>query len=173
MKRLKIPFLLAAMLSITPGIVAADTVLTLQAIEATAQIESRNEDRPHTRLPTLELSLRASIACPADTKAESLTVSVSDTHRRYGAEELANTISLEAFLRVPADQLAPISAPDFCIDDAPIDEFGLLLPGVATAQVSLHCHSESERSSVHFASVALPLRLYCLADGDQDSSTVR
>jgi len=173
MKRTKIPFLLAAALSCAPEIVAADTALTLHAKEAVAQIESRNGDRPRIRLPTLELHLRASFTCPADTTADSLTVSVSDTHRRYRAEEIASTTSLEASLRVPADQFAPILAPDFCINVAPIDEHGLLLPGVATAQVSLRCHSETNASSVHFASVALPLRLYCLADGDQESSTVR
>jgi len=173
MKQPKIPFLLAAVLLCAPEIVAADTALTLHAKEATAQIVSRNGDRPHTRLPTLELSLRASFSCPADTTADSLTVTVSDTHRRYSAEEIANSTSLEASLRVPADQFAPISAPDFCINGTPIDEHGLLLPGVATAQVSLRCHSETESSSVHFASIALPLRLYCLAVGDQDSSTVR
>lgn len=161
------------MLSFTPEIVAADAVLTVHAKEATAQIEIRNAGRPHTWLPTLELSLRASFACPADTTADSLTVSVSDTHKRYGPEEIANTSVLEASLRVPADQFAPISAPDFCIDGAPIDEHGLLLPGVATAQLSLRCRSETESSSVHFASVALPLRLYCLVGGDQTSSRVR
>lgn len=173
MKRLKISFLLTASLLYAPQIVAADTVLTVHANEATAQIVSRNGDRPHTRLPALELSLRASFSCPADGTADSLTVSVSDTHRRYGAEEIADATSLEASLRVPADQFAPILAPDFCINGAPNDERGLLLPGVATAQVSLRCHSETESSSVHFASVALPLRLYCLADGDQEPSTVR
>lgn len=161
------------MLSFTTEIVAADTVLTVHATEATAQIDSRNANRPHTRLPTLELTLHASFSCPADTTVDSLTVSVSDSHKRYSANEIANTTSLKASLRVPSDQFAPISAPDFCIDGAPIDEHGLLLPGVATAQVSLRCHSETESSSVHFVSVALPLRLYCLADGDQESSTVR
>lgn len=173
MKRQKIPLLLTALLSFTPAIVAADTMLTVQAKETVAQIERRSMDHPHTRLPTLELSLRAAFACPGETMADSLTVSVSDTHRRYGAEEIANTSEFVASLRVPAEQLAPISAPGFCIDGAPIDKDDLLLAGFATAQVSLRCHSETESSSVHFASVALPLRLHCLAVGDQDSLALR
>jgi len=173
MKRQIIPFLLAAMLSFMPEIVAADTMITVQATEATAHLESRSSDRPHARLPALDLSLRASFACPEDTVADSLTVSVSDTHRRYGAKEIANTSVFEASLRVPAEQLAPISAPDFCVDGAPMDEEGLLLTGVATAQVSLHCRGEPKSSSVHFASVALPVRLHCRAVSDQDSSALR
>lgn len=115
----------------------------------------------------------ASFACPDGATADSLTVSVSDTHRRYGLDKESEETSLEAALEVPADQLAPVAAPDFCVDDEPIDNTGLLLPGVATAQVSLRCRSETDFLSVHFASVALPVRVFCLAGLDQEEPSDR
>ncbi len=153
--------------------VTADTVLTVHAIEATAQIERRDKDHQRTRLPSLELTLRAAFTCPADTTADSLTVSVSDTHRRYDLDKDTETTSFEASLRVPAEQIAPVTAPDFCVDDGPADDEGLLLPGIATGQVSLRCRDAASISSVHFASVVIPLRLYCLTDRDQDSPADR
>ena len=112
--------------------------------------------------------MRAAFACPEGATADSLTVSVSDTHRRYALEKDANETSLEAALHVPADQLTPVAAPDFCVDDERTDDESLLLPGIATAQVSLRCRSETEFLSIHFASVALPVRVYCQEGNDQE-----
>lgn len=174
MKTLHALFLFLAMPSLPVDLAAVDTVLTLHANESFAQIQRRDASSPQTRLPAMELSLQASYACPADTAAESLTVSISDTLRRYGAEEIANVSLLETSLSVPANQFAPVLAPDFCVHGMPQNEKGLLLPGIATAHVSLRCSGENVPPSVHFASVALPLRLHCLVeDGGQDSSADR
>ena len=172
MRPQKIPLLLA-ILFCAPAIVSAETALTVLAIEATSQIERRDKDHQRTRLPSLELTLRAAFTCPADTTADSMTVSISDTHRRYDFDKDTETRSLEASLRVPAEQIAPVTAPDFCVKDGPVDDQGLLLPGIATAQVSLRCRNEADISSVHFASVVIPLRLHCQADHNQDSPSDR
>ena len=165
MRRRKIPLLLA-ILYCTSEIVAAQTVFTVHAIEATSQIERRDKDHQRTRLPSLELSLNAAFTCPVDTTADSLTISISDTHRRYDFDKDTETTSLEASLLVPAEQIAPVTAPGFCTDDGTVDDQGLLLPGIATAQLSLRCRHEADISSVHFASVVIPLRLHCLAEHD-------
>ena len=172
MRPRKIPLLLT-ILSCAPEIVAAETVLTVHAVEATSQIERRDKDHQRTRLPSLELTLHAAFTCPADTTADSLTVSISDTHRRYDFDKDGEITSLEASLRVPAEQIAPVTAPGFCINDEAADDQGLLLPGIATAQVSLRCRHETDISSVHFASVVIPLRLHCLAEHNQDSPSDR
>ncbi len=151
----------------------AETVLTVHAIEASTQIERRDKDHQRTQLPSLDLTLRAVFNCPADTTADSLTVSISDTHRRYDLGKDTETTSLEASLHVPAGQIAPVTAPDFCLHDEPVDNHGLTLPGVATAQVSLRCRDDADVSSVHFASVVIPLRLHCLAERSQDSPSDR
>ena len=162
----KIP-LLFAILCCAPELVAAEAILTLDALEATSQIERRDKDHQRTRLPSLELIVNASFNCPADTTADSLTVSISDTHRHYGFEKDTETTSIEASLRVPAEQIAPVVAPGFCLNDGAADDEGFLrLPGIATAQVSLRCRKEADISSVHFASVVIPLRLDCLAEHD-------
>lgn len=170
MKRLRVPILLAACLGSTLNTASADGLLTVHANEASAQIEAREQGQ--ITLPSLDLSLIAAFACPADAEAESVTISVADTHKRYGPEDLADTTALEVSVNVPAGQIAPIASAEFCHEGGPVDESELLVPGVATAHVSLRCRSESG-SWIDFASVALPLRLHCLSEENQDSSTDR
>jgi len=120
--------------------------------------------------------LLASFECPSDADAESVTVSIADTHKRFGPNDISDKAALDVRVSVPAKQIAPVMVADFCIDDGiddrPGDEKNLLVPGVATAQVSLRCRSETE-SFLYFASAVLPLRLYCVPDADQDASTDR
>lgn len=172
MKRIRVPILLAACLCVTTEISTADSLLTLQANEAIVQIKPRNPDEKRVNPPSLELSVVASFSCPADAEPESVTVSVADTYKRYGPEEIANTATLEALVTVPGSQLSPIASADFCVDGGSTDEQGLLVPGVATAQISLRCRGESS-SSVHFSSVALPIRLLCVFDESQEPSAAR
>lgn len=172
MKRIRFPVLLAACLCVTTQISRADSLLTLQANEAIVQVEPRSPDEKRVNPPSLELSVVASFNCPADAEPESVTFSVADTYKRYGPEEVATTPTLEALVAVPGSQLSPIASADFCIDGESTDEQGLLVPGVATAHVSLRCRGESS-SSVHFSSVALPIRLLCVFDEPQEPSATR
>lgn len=169
MNRISIPALHTVCLAFAGTTAFADSVLTVHANEASVQIEPRGKDQRPSKLPALDLSIVAEFNCAAGTEAESITVSVADTHRHYGREEIADVTTLEASLRLPVDQIAPISSADFCVIGAPSDEKGLLVPGVATAQVSLHCRDDSTLSA-HFASTALPLRLFCTSDENQSSS---
>lgn len=116
----------------------------------------------------------AATRCPDDSKATSLTISISDTHRHYPAKQLDDTGSLETEVSVPASQLAPVSIPGFCVEGQSIDDKyaqGLALPGVATAQVSLRCHSDSNSNSLYFASVPIPVRLYCREEEEPEPSS--
>ena len=99
-------------------------------------------------------------------------VSISDTHRRFGPDEIGDKAELDIRVSVPANQVAPVTVADFCITGGPDDEKGLLLPGIATAQASLRCRSEKE-SFVYFESAVLPVRLQCDPDKNQEASTDR
>ena len=99
-------------------------------------------------------------------------VSISDTHRRFGPDEIGDKAALDVRVSVPANQVAPVTVADFCITGGPNDAKGLLLPGIATAQVSLRCRSEKE-SFVYFESAVLPVRLQCDSDENQEASTDR
>ncbi len=169
MKRVPVPVLLAVCLSVTGGTASAAGVLTVHANEASTQIQPRGQGQQLSKLPPLDVSIVAEFNCAAGTDAESITVSIADTHRHYGREEIADATTFEASLRLPASQIAPISSADFCVLGTPSDEKGLLVPGVASAQVSLRCRDESTLTA-HFASVPLPLRLFCATDEYQSSS---
>lgn len=151
------------------GTALAESPLTVHALEASAQISPRVPGAAQTRLPSLEFSIFANINCAAGAKALSVTVSAIDTHQRIDLAETPNAESVEASLHLPANQLAPVSFVEFCVVGTPPDEEGLLVPGIATAQVSLRCRSEA-RTSVHFASVSLPLRLLCRSDDNHPPS---
>ena len=170
-KCLRLSCLLSAVLCFSAGAPAADKVLSIKAKESTAELEPRDAARHQTLLPALDVAVVASFQCPDGSKASSLTVSVSDTHRTYGPELVGDAVSLEATFSVPSTQLAPISIPEFCIVGEPTDAGGLRLPGVATAQASLRCSGENDTVSAHFGSVSVPVRLYCRADGDPAASS--
>lgn len=169
MKRLTLLNLLAAYLCVATTIATADGVLTVQATEASAQILPRDPGQQQTALPSLDIGVIADVSCAVGARAESITVSVADTSIRFGAAEIAEADTVNASLRLPANQIAPISSANFCIRGESSEDTELLLPGVASAQVSLLCRSEST-SSMHFASVVLPLRLHCDTDENQGSS---
>lgn len=169
MNHQRIRQLLAACLSLSVMTAAADSTLTLHPNEVSAQIEPHDRLDTQVRLPSLEVSLLARFNCPLDAAAHSITISVSDSHRRYGPEEIADSDMLELSIDVPATQIGPVSLSNFCVDGTPMKEAFVLLHGVATAQVSLHCRNQSD-ASLHFASAALPLRLFCKADESQVSS---
>lgn len=170
MNKQKIRGFLAACLSLGAAIASADYPLTVHASEAIAQIEPHDEHDNQVSLPSLDVSLLARFKCPLDTEADSVTVSVADSHKRYGPEDIVDTEILEVSFSVPANQIAPVALTDFCISGKPIDDESLLLPGVATAQVSLNCRNQTG-ASVFFASAALPLRLSCKGGENQVSST--
>lgn len=169
MNRQRIRRLLTTCLSLGAAIASADNTLTLHANETSTQIEPHDHFDTQVRLPSLDVSLLASFNCPRDAQAHSITVSVADSHKRYGPDEIADAETLEISVNVPAAQIGPVSLGNFCVDGAPIEEASLLLHSIATAQVSLQCRNQLD-ASVHFASAALPLRLFCMADEDQVSS---
>lgn len=173
-RRLRLSCLIIAVLSFAAGVSAADGALTARAKESSAQLERRDANLSQVLLPTLEVAILATTECPAGAEAASLTISISDTHQHYQAEQLDDAGSLDTEVSVPANQLAPVSIPGFCVEGKPIDgkhAQGLQLPGVATAQVSLRCRTDGNSTSVYFTSVPIPVRLYCREDEEPEPSS--
>lgn len=164
--RFRLPCLLAAILSPAMALSADGAAMTVLAKESIARVEPGDAKQREVRLPALDVAVVASIECPGNATATSLIVSVSDTHHYFGPKVLADAVTLEAAFEVPARQLAPVVIPEFCVRGAPDDDQSLKLNGVATAQLSMRCSDENDASSIHFTSVQIPVRLYCLPDGE-------
>lgn len=130
----------------------------MAAQETAAAVRPVAANRRLVDLPQLEFALRAAIRCKG--KPESLTFSVADTFATVPGESLADLRAVEQVLSVPPGQLALAASSRFCIanDEESTDQ--LLVPGLATAHASLRC-VDGEKSSVHFASAPLQVRLNC------------
>jgi hypothetical protein len=169
MKILRHLGLLGAVLFSPTGISASDGVLTVRASEAIVEIQPGDALRNQLALPALDVTLLATFNCQNGNKAASLTVSISDTYQYYGPDLLGDAASFEATFNVPANQLAPVSVPGFCVLGQPAGNRSMLLPGIATAQASLRCGGDDGTASVHFHSVSVPVTLYCVEEDNSDS----
>ncbi len=143
----------------------ADAELAAYARETRIEIPPRNDSRA-IRLPQLDFAVRAKFVCAPEAVVESVTISVADAYRRYAPTD--GDDNLETTISVPASQIAPIAAGNFCANGNDDNE-ELLLSGVATAQLSLRCVAEGA-PSVSFTSLILPLRLVCKTGDDQEPS---
>ena len=141
----------------------ANNELTVQALEAVAQITPHAAGQRQIRAPKVSFSLRTRFACRGNTVPLSLSIGIADTLFRH--VPAAGERSLLATVDVPAGQIAPLNIGDFCVAGHESGDNDLLLPGVATAQVSLRCDVGAP-PVLQVTSVSLPLRLQCLpADG--------
>ncbi len=149
-----------------PTAIAGESVV-IAAQETEATLVPRAPNMQLVDLPAMEFGLRATIKCSGT--AESLTLSVADSHVTLDTDALADQGSAEVALTVPARQIALAASGNFCLKDDGDAGRGdeLLVPGVATAHASLRCSNEG-RTSVHFASAPLQVRLHCARTEDED-----
>lgn len=142
-------------------------LLTVRVNVAQAQIAPRTSDQHADYGESVTFALRADFRCRDNAAAESVVVSISDTLYRY--VPAAGEKSILATVVVPGVQIAPAETGAFCTaEDFKKGEF-LLLPAVATAQVSLRCRVDAV-STISYVSAALPLRLECQGKTDQKPS---
>ena len=166
MQLLPLTILIAAWFGVVPRELGIDPLI-LKGQAASVRISARPTGTPAIYGPTVTFAVLAQFDCPGDTIAESVVVSIADTFWR--GIPAAGEGSVTASLAVPGDQIVPMDTGDFCLAGATTSGEELLLPAVATAHVSLRCRDESGLA-VHFASVAMPLRLSCDVEGTQDES---
>ena len=162
-----VSIVLAAWSNVPPQLPVANNELTVQALEAVAQITPHAKGQRQIVVPKLSFTLRTRFACRGNRTPESLSIGIADTLYRH--VPAAGERSLLASVDVPAGQLAPINIGDFCVAGRNRVAGDLLLPGVATAQVSLRC-DVSAPPVLQVTSVPLPLRVKCMPAGAQDAS---
>jgi len=130
---------------------------------AVASITPHPGSRKLIRLPELEFPLRISAQCAAGRTPESISISVADTHRTFSGEILPVSATLDTSVRIPPRQIAPIAIRDFCIT-ASESRPSLLVTTALTAQISLRCVKDDERS-IAFRAEALDVVLNCETSG--------
>jgi hypothetical protein len=162
-----VSIVLAAWSNVPLQLPVANNQLTVQALEAVAQITPHAAGQRQIYAPKLSFSLRTRFACRGNAVPVSLSIGIADTLYRH--VPAAGHRSLLATVEVPAGQIAPINIGNFCVAGHNGADNDLLLPGVATAQVSLHC-DVSAPPVVQVTSVPLPLRLTCVSVESQDVS---
>lgn len=162
-----VSIVLAAWLNVPLQMPVANNELTVQALEAVAQISPHAIGQRQIEAPKVTFSLQTRFACIGNTVPVLLSIGIADTLYRH--TPAAGERSLLAVVEVPAEQIAPINIGDFCAAGRENAGDDLLLPGVATAQVSLRCDL-SARPVVQVTSVPLPLRLMCAPVKDQEAS---
>ncbi len=168
MKPLIASILLAAFFGGLPLHDRSDDLLTVHVNAAEAQITPRMPDQRADYGESVSFSLQADFRCRDDAAAKSIVVSISDTLYRH--VPAAGEKSMLATIVVPGEQIAPAETGAFCTDADFEDGEFLLLPAVATAQVSLRCQLDA-LSTIRFVSAPLPLRLVCRGQAaDQDAS---
>jgi len=139
--------------------------VAVEVAETEATIEPRKTLRAEIRLPPVAFEIAATLSCAG--QPVSFTLSVADVHKTWRGDQLDETGVIEASISVPPPQLALVLAGSpFCLAGDSAGPESLLVPGVATAQASLQCASETG-TTLHYASAPLPLRLLCQSATDQ------
>jgi hypothetical protein len=157
----------AMLASVAP--IAAEGDILVAALETEATVAPRAPESKLVNLPPLSFELRAAYKCRGEPM--SLTVSVADTYRTLGAEDLAGQRATELTLTVPPQQLPLAADSRFCIAGDTDATDRMLVPGLVMVHASLRC-ADAEGTSIHYASTPLKARLVCVREPDppQDDS---
>lgn len=141
---------------------ADDKGFAIIASAATAQIAAGPTGRRTLRLPALDFRFQFRLACPGATQPLSLGVTIADTHRSLGAEDLESEVGVaQTTIRIPSGQIAPVAVEGFCAaGDVPNDARPLTLPALLSASASLRCGAD-ETSFMQYSSVPLDVVLVC------------
>ena len=158
MSSVRLTILALFLSSVCTSPAVGDSNVEIAAKETVAMVAPRAQSLRLINLPALTFLLRAAIRCQGE--PTSLTMSIADTYRTLGKEELMGQRAAEASLTVPAQQLALAATSRFCIDGDTETSDKLLVPGITTAQASLVCASDTN-TSVHYASTPLQISLTC------------
>lgn len=157
---------------------AADTssphTLNVSATVPIIDVAAREASSRSYALPALDYTLDLSTGCARPFDPVSLVVTVADSHRHINAQQLAQEAGKSSVvLVIPADQLAPIAAPEFCrtldADNGTVAKSPataaetLTIAGVLSATLSLRC-SDGDREEIVYRSQPLDITLRCEAN---------
>lgn len=145
--------------------------LDIQAGPATVEAADTKKERHLVTLPALEFPLRLRPGCATGTAVEYVSVTAADTQLVFRAADFDSGEALEATLRLPGEQLAPLAIDAVCsAGETAADEAALLLPSAFSAHASLLCSGESRREMT-YATLALAVRLVCAPAGAEDQAS--
>ena len=130
--------------------------LTIQFNAAPAVIAPRPSNAP-IQLPNLTFAVQAQAYCPTAENAASVAVSIADTRITITPE--SNDL-IEVEIQVPAKQLGPVVATDFCLDGETDDGKQLELEGALSAQISLRCKT-GNGDTISYRTAPLNIALQC------------
>lgn len=162
----------AFLLTIIAWCYAADSVaqesarhLLIEFDAATSSVVPRPPGQRLIPLPALTFPVRVEARCEAGMTVDSISVSIADTRKVLRPGEGQR---IEDTLRVPATQLAPVAAANFCRQGEDENATSVLqIRDALSAQVSLRCRGESG-DKISYKNVPLQLTLQCsAARGDQ------
>ena len=152
---------LAGFCCAAPASAAGDIIVA--APEAQATVAPGEPRLKLVNLPALEFELRAAFKCKGE--PVSVTLSVADTFRTLGGDDLKGLRAAEVVLTVPPRQLALAANENFCVADDPDTTNELLVRGLTTVHASLRCAGDTG-PSVHYASAPLAVKLICSREAD-------
>ena len=140
--------------------------LEIHAEPATVSATETKRERRLLTLPALEFPLRLRPRCVAGTAVEHVSVTAADTRLVFGAADFAAGDPLEAILRLPGEQLAPLGLDGECAAaDSGSDAASVLVPAAFSAHASLLCAGEARREMI-YATLALAVKLVCASPGE-------
>lgn len=130
-------------------------------------VTPRQPGRITMRLPSVTFSVTVAVDCGADWQPDSVSISVADSGASLNAEQLQAGRELTFDLHIPSSQIAPLRIERYCIDDEAdaanaAYQNRITIPGVMSAQASLRCATESERSTT-YVTKPLDIVLECAA----------
>ncbi len=156
-----IPIAIMALAADSPGEEQSDDRLVVDTDAALVAVSELPSGRHSMRLPSLAFAIRLEPRCAVGMEADSISVSVADTHLRIGRDALAEQPVIETIIRVPREQIGPLVIRDFCVagDDA-TNGSEMRVRDALTVQLSLKCTDES-RQSIIYQTESLAITLIC------------
>ena len=140
---------------------AEEAALSVTPTTPDVNIRKRSNDRYAIRLPVLQYEFHIEAVCAAGFAPESVMLSVADTRKRVAAIDLENGPDTRITMRIPAKQIAPLSAEGFCLaSDNNSRQEAVTVRGVLSAQASLIC-ADDEDQQITYASQSLDVTLTC------------
>ena len=159
---MKVPAVLSfCSLLVTPAAVLAEQAPgpVTQPTAAEISIDPSPAGRRLIRLPGAEFPLRLAPVCPSGLEFDSLSISVADTRKNFGAADFGAETVLETSLRIPGRQIGPVAVDKFCAAaaDSPAS---MNIADALTAHVATRCSNASEQA-VNYDAFALEILLIC------------
>lgn len=130
----------------------------------TIRIAPRLAGRSPMQLPDLPYAMVVNARCEETWRPVSLSISIADTSKSFGATQLQSNETLNFEVEVPSSQIAPVHLEKFCVEGQDVDDQDigkmLKIPAILSMHVSLRCAADSEQS-IRYVTEPLDVILEC------------